>query len=110
MQFAFLTKWLGVLSGIVPVPLWLTRTQKYLSVESGLLAGAGAFLIGLVWSLRLVLDWGMAGFGLLDPLEAMRSAIPAVSLMILGVQAAAGAMFAGALHFCWQAPTSARHG
>lgn len=110
VQFAFLTKWLGVLSGIVPVPLWLTRTQKYLSVESGLLAGAGAFLIGLVWSLRLVLDWGMAGFGLLDPLEAMRSAIPAVTLMILGVQAAAGAMFAGALHFCWQSSTGARHG
>lgn len=110
VQFAFLTKWLGVLSGIVPVPLWLTRTQSYLSVESGLLAGAGAFLIGLLWSLRLVLDWGMAGFGLLDPLEAMRSAIPAVTLMILGVQAAAGVMFAGALHFCWRSTTSTRHG
>lgn len=110
VQFAFLTKWLGVLSGIVPVPLWLTRTQAYLSVEAGLLASGGAFLVGLVWSVRLVLDWGLAGFGVLDPLDAMRSAIPAVTLMILGVQAAASVMFAGALHFCWQSTTGPRHG
>lgn len=99
VQLAFLTKWLGVLSGIVPVPQWLARSQRYLSVELGLLAGAGAFLLGLVWSLRLVLDWGLTGFGALDPLDAMRYAIPAATLMILGVQAAAGAMFAAALHF-----------
>lgn len=99
VQLAFLTKWLGVLSGIVPVPAWLVRSQRYLSVELGLLAGAGAFLLGLVWSLRLVFDWGLTGFGALDPLDAMRYAIPAVTLMILGVQAAAGAMFAAALHF-----------
>lgn len=99
VQLAFLTKWLGVLSGIVPVPMWLTRSQRYLSVELGLLGGAGAFVVGLVWSIRLVLDWGLTGFGALDPLDAMRYAIPAVTLMILGVQAAAGAMFAAALHF-----------
>ncbi len=110
VQLAFLTKWLGVLSGIVPVPPWLARSQRYLSVELGLLAGAGAFLLGLVWSLRLVLDWGLAGFGALDPLDAMRYAIPAVTLMILGVQAAAGAMFAAALHFGIRSSASARHG
>lgn len=102
VQMAFLTKWMGVLSGIVPVPRWLARTQGYLSIEAGLLAGAGAFVIGLVWSLRLVVDWGATGFGALDPVEAMRSAIPAVTLMVVGIQAAAGVLFAGALHFCWR--------
>lgn len=110
VQLAFLTKWLGVLSGIVPVPQWLARSQRYLSVELGLLAGAGAFLLGLLWSLRLVLDWGLTGFGALDPLDAMRYAIPAATLMILGVQAAAGAMFAAALHFGIRSSASARHG
>lgn len=102
IQLAFLTKWMGVLSGIVPVPLWLARSERYLKIETGLLAGAGIFLVGLVWSLRLVLDWGSAGFGALDPTDAMRSAIPAVTLMIVGMQAAAGVLFAGALHFCWR--------
>jgi len=31
----------------------------------------------------------------------MRSVIPAVTLMILGMQAAAGALFAAALKLCW---------
>lgn len=102
VQFAFLTKWMGVLSGIVPSPRWLKRTEHYLSIETGLLAGGGTFLVGLVWSLRLVLDWSAAGFGPLDPVTAMRSAIPAVTMMILGIQGVAGVLFAGALHFCWR--------
>ena len=110
VQFAFLTKWMGVLSGIVPVPTWLARSQRYLSIETGLLAGTGAFLIGLVWSLRLVFDWSTAGFGPLDPVTAMRSAIPAVTLMILGIQAVAGVLFAGALHFCWRSVARGDHG
>jgi glycosyltransferase involved in cell wall biosynthesis len=106
VQMAFLTKWMGVLSGILPVPRWLARTQDYLSIETGLLTGAGAFVIGLLWSLRLVFDWGATGFGPLDPVDAMRSAIPAVTLMIVGIQAAAGVLFAGALHFCWRSSRS----
>lgn len=110
VQFAFLTKWMGVLSGIVPPPRWLKRSERHLSIETGLLAGAGAFLVGLVWSLRLVFDWSTAGFGPLDPMTAMRSAIPAVTLMILGIQAVAGVLFAGALHFCWRSVASSNHG
>lgn len=102
VQFAFLTKWMGVLSGIVPSPRWLKRTEHYLSIETGLLAGGSTFLVGLVWSLRLVLDWSAAGYGPLDPVTAMRSAIPAVTMMILGIQGVAGVLFAGALHFCWR--------
>lgn len=100
IQLAFLTKWMGVLSGIVPEPRWLTRSQRHLSIEGGLLAALGTFLIGLVWSARLVFDWGLAGFGQLEPIDAMRTAIPAVTLMVVGIQAAAGVLFAGALHFC----------
>jgi hypothetical protein len=37
----------------------------------------------------------------MDPTETMRVAIPAVTLMILGAQVAAGSLFAGALNFSW---------
>jgi hypothetical protein len=60
-----------------------------------------------LWSLWLTFDWGRSGFGPLDPVETMRSAIPAVTLMATGMQAAIGSFFAGALHFCWR---SARGG
>jgi hypothetical protein len=38
----------------------------------------------------------------------MRSAIPAVTLMVLGTQAAAGVLFAGALQSAWAGAHSMR--
>jgi hypothetical protein len=57
--------------------------------------------MGLSWSAWLTWDWGATGFGAMDPTETMRVAIPAVTLMILGAQVAAGSLFAGALNFSW---------
>jgi glycosyltransferase involved in cell wall biosynthesis len=104
VQLAVLTKWMGILSGVVPPQRWLLRWAPYLKLENGLLLGLALALLGLAWSAWLFFDWGAGGFGALDPTQSMRSAIPAVTLMILGVQAATGALFAGALHFCWLSP------
>ena len=110
IQLAVLTKWMGVLSRIVPKPRWLARVEPYLSMEAGLLTGATLLVGGLLWSAGLVYRWGSAGFGALDPADAMRAAIPAVTLMIVGTQAAAGALFAAALRACWPRLISAdRH-
>ena len=102
IQLALLTKWMGVLAGIVPEPRWMRSWAPCFSVEIGLCCGLGLFVIGFVWSLRLVFAWGTGGFGALDPSLAMREAIPSVTLMIVGVQAAAGTLFAAALHSCWR--------
>ena len=102
IQLAFLTKWIGVRSGIVPPPRWLHVAAPVLRVEFGLVLGLVLFGLGLLWSLQLVLDWGGTGYGPLDPPAIMRSAIPAVTMMITGVQAAAAALFAGALEFSFR--------
>ena len=104
VQLAVLTKWVGILSGVVPPQRWLQRWARYLTLETGLVLGLLTFGVGLAWSVLLVLEWKVAGFGAMDPTQTMRGAIPAVTLMILGVQAATGALFAGALHFCWLSP------
>lgn len=104
VQFALLTKWMGILSGVVPPQRWLLRWERYLKLENGLIGGTAFLLLGLAWSIWLLIDWRAGGYGALDPSVTMRSAIPAVTLMILGVQAATGALFAGALHFCWLSP------
>lgn len=101
VQLALLTKWVGIISGVVPPQRWLTSLSPYLKVENGLLAGVVLASVGLGWSAWLTWDWGTAGFGALDPSETMRVAIPAVTLMILGGQVAAGSLFAGALNFSW---------
>lgn len=101
IQLALLTKWVGIMSGVVPPQLWLTRLSPYLKLENGLLAGLLLVSLGMAWSAWLTWDWGIAGFGELDPSQTMRVAIPAVTLMILGAQVAAGSLFAGALNFSW---------
>jgi glycosyltransferase involved in cell wall biosynthesis len=101
VQLALLTKWVGIMSGVVPPQRWLTRLSPYLKLENGLLAGLLLAFVGLAWSAWLTWDWGAAGFGALDPGQTMRVAIPAVTLMILGAQVAAGSLFAGALNFSW---------
>jgi len=101
IQLALLTKWVGIVSGVVPPQRWLSRLSPYLKLENGLLAGVLLMALGLGWSAWLTWDWGSTGFGALDPTETMRVAIPAVTLMILGAQVAAGSLFAGALNFSW---------
>jgi glycosyltransferase involved in cell wall biosynthesis len=110
IQLAVLTKWMGVLSGIVPKPRWLERSEPYMTLEAGLLAGVALLVAGVLWSVGLVTRWGEAGFGALDPADVMRGVIPAVTLMIIGTQAATGALFAAALKACWPAETGARNG
>ena len=108
VQLALLTKWVGVLAGIVPKPAWVRLAERTLSVEAGLLCGVALMATGLVWSVSLVSAWSHAGFGPLDPRTAMRGAIPAVTLLILGMQAAAGSLFAGALRMSWDSMPAAR--
>ena len=104
VQLALLTKWMGILSGVVPQQRWLLRWAPYLKLENGLIVGLAFMLLGFAWSVWLLMGWRAGGYGALDPSVSMRSAIPAVTLMILGVQAATGALFAGALHYCWLSP------
>jgi glycosyltransferase involved in cell wall biosynthesis len=101
IQLAVLTKWMGVLARIVPKPRWLEWLEKFVSMELGLLLGVGLLVAGVGWSVALVYEWSATGFGPLDPAQAMRQVIPAVTLMIVGSQAAAGALFAAALKASW---------
>ena len=101
IQFAVMTKWIAVLAGLVPQPRWMQRWAHAFTIENGLLLGLIALILGLVGSLWLTLDWGRAGFGALDPLDTMRSAIPSVTLMAVGMQMGMGSLFAGAIHSSW---------
>lgn len=100
LQFAVLTHWLTTVSGLRPRTGWLDRMERWWTLEKGLVLGAGLFIAGLGWSIALVGDWGRAGFGPLDPQEAMRSVIPAVTLMIVGAQAGVGSLFAAVITLC----------
>lgn len=101
VQFALLTKWIGVVSGIVPRPAWLLHAQRFMNVETGIIAGLTMGAAGFVWSTLLLQGWSNEGYGALLPQQFMRSVIPAITLMVLGIQTIAGTLFAGALLLCW---------
>jgi glycosyltransferase involved in cell wall biosynthesis len=102
IALALVTKWMAVLAGIVTTPKWLSLSARHLSVEIGLVASVLLMAVGLARSVHLVTLWGEGGFGALDPVEVMRQAIPAVTLMIVGAQVATTGLFAAALQSSWQ--------
>jgi len=102
IQFALLVKWIAVIAGIVREPLWVMRARRYTSIEFGLIVGALVFVVGIAWTLTLVSSWRATGFSALDPQFTMRSVIPAVTMMVIGLQASAGALLAGALQLAWK--------
>lgn len=102
MQFSLLIQWIGAIGGVVPPGRWLARIHRWLSVEWGLVLGGSLFLIGLIWSAYLAGSWSGDGFVELDPREKMRSVIPAVTLMIVGLQVCAASLLAAALHLTWK--------
>lgn len=101
VQMALLIQWMAGLFGVAPQVGWMAWLKPWISTERGLLGGLLVFLAGFLWSLGLFLNWKRQGFGALDPTEVMRSAIPSVTLMIVGIQIGFGSMFATALQFCW---------
>jgi glycosyltransferase involved in cell wall biosynthesis len=102
IALAIITKWMAVLAGIVAPPKWLLVFGRYLSVESGLIASMLLIGLGFAHSVQLVAQWGEGGFGALDPVQVMRQAIPAITLMIIGAQVATTSLFAAALQSAWQ--------
>jgi glycosyltransferase involved in cell wall biosynthesis len=102
MQFALLMRWVGAIVGVAPPGRWLDRLNRWVSVEWGLLCGGLLFFGGLAWSVYLTGSWSGEGFTELDPRQKMRSVIPAVTLMIVGLQVCAGSFLAAALHLTWK--------
>ena len=102
IQFALLVKWIAVIAEIVREPPWVARARRHTSIEFGLVVGALVFIAGIAWTLALVSSWRTTGFSALDPQSTMRSVIPAVTMMVIGLQASAGALLAGALQLAWK--------
>ncbi len=89
-------------AGIVKEPVWVSRVKRFGSVEAGLVGGLLLFLAGMFWSVNLFNEWRHAGYNELQPQAMMRSVIPAVTMLVVGLQAAAGALLAGALQLAWK--------
>ncbi|MDI6768364.1 MAG: glycosyltransferase [Anaerolineales bacterium] len=84
--FFLYAKVFGIVSGLMPKD---DKTQKWLnmlSLEKGLLLGAGMIALGLFSSIGALIYWSSRHFGPIDPMISMRLVIPGTVLFSFGIQ------------------------
>jgi glycosyltransferase involved in cell wall biosynthesis len=84
--FGMLTKVFAITEGLLPEDLQLNRLFRYITLETGLVAGSLLVLAGLVGCVEALWGWRGVGFGMLEASHTMRLFIPSVTACIVGSQ------------------------
>jgi len=98
VAFAFFTKVFAIAEGLLPDDPKLSSVLKFFTLEKGLLASLGVFIVGMVLLARAMWLWGQVHFGHLPSMEEnLRRLIPAAALVVLGIQGIFSSFFMSAL-------------
>jgi len=97
IAFAVFTKLFAISEGLLPPDRTLDKLFRYITLETGLLAGAALIALGLGGSIYAVGFWEAKHFGTLDYPSTMRMVIPAVLSLVLGVQTVFASFFLSVL-------------
>jgi hypothetical protein len=95
--FALFTKVFAITEGLLPEDGRLKRLFRYLTLETGLAAGAAMALLGLAGTLWAVSNWGARSFGPLQPERVLRVVIPSGLALALGFQTILASFFLSVL-------------
>lgn len=96
--FSLFAKVYAVNSGMHPKEDKITKFLKNITLEKGLVLGIILTIIGLGLSIYSIVLWKNAAWGTLDPVDVMPVTIPAVYLIIIGVEMAFASFFLGILN------------
>lgn len=96
IQYSVFTKIYAASTNYIPTTKSIETISK-LTTEKGVLGGFIMFLIGLAVTIAAFVIWGRTSFGDLNPSQIMRITIPAMVLMVLGVQCIFGGFFVSIL-------------
>jgi hypothetical protein len=97
IAFAFFTKVFAIGEGLLPQDPKFARVFRYFSLEKGLGVGLVIFLLGLGLLLHALWVWQQARYGVLPYGENMRRLIPAVTLIVVGIQIVFSSFFMSVL-------------
>jgi len=87
ISFYFFSRTYAAVHGLWPgQERFLHLFHKYFKLEKGILFGLILFIVGLLLMIKSFLYWQHTRFGNLDPVIVLRSVIPSVVLLVLGVQ------------------------
>ncbi len=84
--FAVSAKVFGTRAGLIPENPKFERLFQYVTLETGVLAGAVVLLLGLGTMIYAISLWSHAGFGALSPTRVLRLTLPSAVALVLGVE------------------------
>jgi Glycosyl transferase family 2 len=93
VAFYSFAKTYAIRAGLLPEDALVARLRQGLRIESGLVAGGVAVILGLALAAYAIGFWRIHYFGPLDPTQSMRIVVPSATLLILGFEV----MFASCL-------------
>jgi hypothetical protein len=91
--FSLFTKIFAISEGLLPEDPRLNRLYRYLTLESGLLAGFTLLLLSAAGTVYAFSSWRATSFGPLDPARMLRLVIPAAFTFLLGCQTVLSSLF-----------------
>jgi len=97
VNFSLFTKIFAISEGLLPADKRLDRLFNYVTLETGLIAGAALVLVGFAMSLYAVSSWGAHSFGNLEPQKILRIVIPSVTALIIGFEVILSSFFLSVL-------------
>ena len=84
--FGIAAKVFATTEGLLPRDESFDRWFRYVTLETGLVAGALLLLTGLGIAISSVMGWAHTGYGPLPPVEMMRHTLPAMLCLMLGAE------------------------
>jgi len=83
--------------GLMPPSLGMQKAFKVLNLERGLIIGLLMLILGVGLAIYGFIHWGSADFGALNTRDAIRLAVPAATLSVLGFETIMGSFFLSVL-------------
>ncbi len=91
--FGVAAKVFATTEGLLPEDPSFERWFRYITLETGLVAGALLLLVGLGIAISSVFSWAHTGYGPLPPVEMMRHTLPAMLCLMLGTEVCFASFF-----------------
>jgi glycosyltransferase involved in cell wall biosynthesis len=95
--FAVLSRIFAVTAGLLPGDPRVDGALRRVTLEVGLLAGAGLMLAGIAGTVVAMVQWGSRDFGPLDFSDSMRVVVPSLVALMLGAETVFASFFVGVL-------------
>jgi glycosyltransferase involved in cell wall biosynthesis len=98
VAFALFTKVFAIAEGLLPEDPKFSRVFKFFTLEKGIVFSLAVLMAGGVWLARSLWIWQSVHYSALPSMEEnLRRLIPAVTLVVLGIQSLFSSFFMSAL-------------